>query len=470
MKRYFVTIVLLFLLCVAVETKGGFIQVAEAGSLFRLPPYEKFVMDNGLTVYLMEQHEVPLIYVSFVFPAGAVKDGDTYGLASLTAEGLLFGTKNYTKKQIEESLDFIGASYETSASKEFALLSMSFVNTDQRTVFPILKEIVLHPIFDEEEFEKRKTRLLVELERAKERPSSVIRSYYDAFIFQEHPYGNPVSGTIGSVSGISAHDLRDFYQSNYFPGGSAVAIVGDFDTVRMKGSVIELLQEWEAGGTPTPIAARPVPPCSESRLLFVNKDDATETRFIIGGLGIKRSNPDYVPVQVVNTVLGGRFTSWLNDELRVNRGLTYGARSYFDELKDSGTFGMYSYTGTETTIEAIDVTLDILDRLHKEGLDEKTLTSAKNYIKGQYPPKYETSGSLASLLTSMFTYDFDESFINDFQNNVDEMTVEKARQIIDDCFPKENLQFVLIGKASEIRDAVKKYGEMTEKEIKADGF
>jgi predicted Zn-dependent peptidase len=111
-----------------------------------------------------------------------------------------------------------------------------------------------------------------------------------------------------------------------------------------------------------------------------------------------------------------------------------------------------------------------LDRLHTKGIDAETLESAKNYIKGQFPPDYETSGELARLLTDMFVYGFDESFINNFNKNVEEMTLTKAKEIIAKYFPKDNLQFVLIGKASEIRDRVKKYGEITEKEIKAEGF
>jgi zinc protease len=150
-------------------------------------------------------------------------------------------------------------------------------------------------------------------------------------------------------------------------------------------------------------------------MLLINKEDATETRFLIGNFGIKRSNPDYVAIQVVNTILGGRFTSWLMEELRTNRGLTYNADSKFITYKNSGTFTIGSFTRTLTIVEAMDVALEILDQLHKQGIDKETLSSGKNFIKGQYPPKYETAGSIASLLTSMFVYNFDESFINDFR-------------------------------------------------------
>ncbi|MBN1999089.1 insulinase family protein, partial [candidate division KSB1 bacterium] len=463
MKRWFFKIQLLavFIIFGTVWLMG-----AEGQNSFKMPDYEKIVLENGMTVYLLEQREVPLIYMSLVFPAGAVYDGVKSGLASLTAEGLLFGTGTYSKKEIEESLDFIGARISTSASQEFSHISVSFAQKDLNTVLPILKSVVHDPVFDNSEFEKRQKRLVLDLERAKESPSGVIQSYFNKFLYGEHVYGNPVSGTIKSVSGLSAKDLKDFYKTYYIPGRSAMAVAGDFETSAMKQTIAETFNDWITGEITAIPALQPVQPFGDSRILLVNKDDATETQFLIGNLGIKRSNPDYIAIQVINTILGGRFTSWLNDELRVNRGLTYGARSHFSTFRHSGTFVVRSFTQTKTTIEAIDVSLEILDRLHTKGIDEETLASAKNYIKGLYPLRYETAGQLADLLTDMFCYEFDESFINDFQKNVDGMDVEKANYIIGKYFPRENLQFVLIGKADDLREQVGKYGKLWEKEIK----
>ncbi|HSP88738.1 MAG TPA: insulinase family protein, partial [Ignavibacteriaceae bacterium] len=155
---------------------------------------------------------------------------------------------------------------------------------------------------------------------------------------------------------------------------------------------------------------------------------------------------------------------------RINSGLSYGAGSYFSSNKNSGTFIISSFTETSTTEEAIDMALKVLDSLHTNGLDEEMLNSAKNYLKGQFPPDYETSQDLASLLVRMFFYNISDSFINDFEKNVDSLTIEKANEIIKTYFPKENLQFVLIGKSSELRDKVTKYGELTEKDINDIGF
>ncbi len=439
---------------------------------FQLPPYEKYILDNGLTLYLMEQHEVPLIYASAIFPAGAVWDQDRSGLAAFTAEALLFGSKNYSKDQIEETFDFLGASINSYAGQEAAEVYMSFKKDDLDKLLPVFVDVVINPSFPQNEFDKRKKRWLAELEQDKESPRRVIRSYFNKFLFDENPYGNPAGGTNSSINELTVEELRAFFGMHYQLSTAGIVLVGDFSIADMKSKIesyfppspkLEMLQmPYEL--------SREMKMLDRSQLLLVNKDDARETTFLIGGYGVAWNNADITQIQVINTIFGGRFTSWLNDELRVNAGLTYGARSSFYNYKSAGTFFISTFTATETTVEAIDLALEVLDRLHTEGIDEATLLSAKNYIKGQFPPDYETSGELADLLTTMHFYGLNDSYINDFEKNVDAMTVEKASEIIAKYFPRENLQFVLIGKADEIRDKVKKYGEVMEKNIKDDGF
>jgi predicted Zn-dependent peptidase len=437
---------------------------------YKLPPYEKLKLKNGLTVYLMEQHEVPVINVSVILPAGAIYDGEKAGLASLTATGLKYGTKNYPKTKLDEELDFIGASVNTFASKESASLSSRFAAKDREKVLNIIKELLTEPVFDNSEFEKEKKRVLLSLEQAKESPRSVISSYFDKFIYGDHVYGNIVQGKISTVTAISSDDLKKFYVANYIPNGSAISIVGDFNAKEMKALVTNLFSTWPQGKqSQGDLASKPISNPKTNRVLLVNKDDAKETTFYIGAPGISRNNPDFVSIDVVNTLFGGRFTSMLNDELRVNTGLTYGANSRFTPLKNGGTFAISTFTAGKTTEAAIDTALRVLNKLHEKGIDEKSLASAKNYVKGQFPPRYETSGQLAGLLTQMFWYNFDESFINNFQKNVDGLTVEKAQQIIAKYFPKDKLQFIMIGKSADIKKIAEKYGPVTEVQITEEG-
>ena len=439
---------------------------------FQLPQYEKYTLSNGLTLYLMEQHEVPLVYVNAVFPAGAVWDGEQNGFAALTADALLFGSKNYTKDQIEQSFDYLGASISANAGTEAAKVSISFRKDDFEKLFPIFVDVMKNPTFPQVEVEKRKQRWIAELEQDRESPRRVIRNYFNKFVFGNMPYGNPIDGTKKSIEKISPDELRGFFNLHYPLSLACIAIVGDFNSEEMKAKVESFfpsVPKIDVPMLPKDLTEEVETP-SGNRVLLVNKDDSRETTFMIGGKGVAWNNPDIVQIDIINTILGGRFTSWLNTALRINSGLTYGARSGFTHYKYNGTFFAYSFTATKNTVEAIDLTLQVLDSLHKEGIDEKTLNSAKNYIKGQFPPDYETSGELADLLTTMFFYGLNDSYINDFEKNVDAMTVDKAKEIITKYFPDENLQFVLIGKADDIRDKIAKYGKVTEKSIDEDGY
>ena len=434
---------------------------------YKLPKYEKFKLKNGLTVYLMEQKEVPVISVSAIMPAGAIYDGDKAGLASLTATALKHGTKNFPKIKLDEELDFVGAYINASASKEAASLSSKFAAKDKDKVLELIKEVLLEPAFDAAEFEKEKKRLLVSLEQQKESPRSVISSYFDKFLYGDHVYGNIIQGKISTVTPLTVEDVKKFYAENYLPEGSAIAIAGDFNSAEMKAKITALFSNWKKGTKPqVNLAAKPIEKPSGNRVLLVNKDDAKETTFYIGSPGISRNNTDFVSIDVVNTLFGGRFTSMLNDELRVNSGLTYGANSRFSALKNGGTFAISTFTAGKTTEAAIDTALKVLNKLHTVGIDEKSLTSAKNYVKGQFPPRYETAGQLANLMTQMFWYNFDESFINNFEKNVDGLTVDKAKEIIAKYFPKDKLQFILVGKAADIKKIAEKYGPVTEVQIK----
>jgi predicted Zn-dependent peptidase len=438
---------------------------------FKLPAYETFTLDNGMTVYLMEKKDVPLISFSAVFDGGVIKDGETSGIASFTAEALRFGTTNYSKSQIDSLFNFYGSSINTYANADYSGLYTQFMKENTETLLPVVKEIILSPSFPDEEIQKRKQRWIAEIDQAKESPRTVIGSYFNKHIFGDSPYGNSGRGTKAGIESISFEKVTEFCNTNYRPETSALAVVGDFSMAEMKKLIQKYFGEWKNDSKKMIADVKNIDTPFESPAVYViNKDNATETTFMIGGFGTAMNNPDQTQLDVINTILGGRFTSWLNDELRVNAGLTYGARSRFAQYKYSGTFYISTFTATENTEAAIDLALKTYDRLFEKGIDEETLLSAKNYVKGQFPPEYETAGSLAGFLTQKYIYGLDDSIINNFDNEVNELTIEKASELINKYFPKDNLQFVMIGKADGIKDKVLKYGKITEKNIDEDEY
>jgi zinc protease len=441
------------------------VSIANAAE-FNLPKYEKMVLNNGLTIYLMKQDEVPLVDVVAIVKAGAVNDNKA-GLAQMTANNLLLGTTSLNRHEFQQKLDFIGAQTSSSAALEYSVISASLASKDIDIVLPILRDVLRYPAFDQGEFEQQKSRYLASLERQKESPRVKVEQFFNALLYADHAYANTVSGTVDSVKNITLKDVKGFHETWFSPRNSALIVTGDIDPKAMVKKLKMLFGEWEGEKIVTKVSSTlPIP--NKATVLLVNKSDATESTFLIGGPGIKRSNPDFVAVSVINTILGGRFTSWLNDELRVNSGLTYGARSSFSSNKEGGDFTISTFTRTGTTIDAIDLALKTYAKLWDQGIDADTLDSAKSYVKGQFPPRYETSSDIAFLLAEMFVYDFDEAFINTFTEQVNKLNVERSKEVIAKYFPKENMQFVIVGKAVDIREQVKQYGKLIEVDIKDD--
>lgn len=437
---------------------------------FRLPAFETTKLPNGLTVYMMERHEVPLIAVRAVVNAGSVNDGPKAGMASLTGAALLLGSKQYTKTAIDQAFDFRGARLAGGSTPEQSMLSADFAKDDSAALLPMFADLVQNPSMDNAELEKLRARRLQNLKQAKESPRNVIGDYFGSMLFGDAPYAIPTNGTLATMGAMTRADVQDFHQRYYRPDNAAIVVVGDFKVSEMRARIAELFGKWNASGPAPATQQNGKVVADKAHVLLVNKPDATETTFLIGGAGIARNDPDYVQLQVLNTVLGGRFTSWLNDELRVNSGLTYGANSGFNTFSQTGTFSISSFTATAKTEPALDLALKTYNRLWDKGIDAATLASAKAYVKGQFPPRYETSQQLAGLLGDMFTFNIAREQMDNFVKDVDSLTPAKAKQLIDKHFPKDKLQMVLIGKAADIRKTAAKYGDVTELDIASDGF
>ncbi len=450
--------ILSFLLIALLATQTALTQ---SGGL-KLPAYKKAKLKNGLTVLLMEQREVPLVSFSLLVKAGATAEPvGKEGTAAMVAGLLRKGAKSRSADQIAAELDFVGAQLGFGSGPDSTTGRAEFVKKDVAKGLEILADCLLAPTFPADEFTKLQKQTVDGLKGAKDQAQAVIGNYYNAYLFgSAHPYGRQM--TEASAAALSREDVQKFYATYYTPSNTVLAVVGDFVTAEMEKMLEAKFGAWAAKAAPA-VNVPEAPAFTGKKLLLIDKPDSTQTYFRIGNLGIARNQADRVQINVINTLFGGRFTSMLNDALRVSSGLTYGANSFFDQRKARGPFAIATYTRNETTEQAIDLALKILDKLHAEGVGEKDLQSAKNYIKGQFPPQIETNDQLAAQLANLEFYGLDARDIDDYAQTVDAMTVADARRIIKTYFPKDDLVFVLIGKASEIESAVKKYAPKLDK-------
>jgi zinc protease len=444
---------------------------AGAAQTLKLPPHEKITLKNGMTVLLMEKRGVPMVSFAAIVKAGSTADpAGEEGLASVTAGLLRKGTSKRSAQKFAEDLDFIGASFSADAGVDFTAVSSEFLSKDLERGLDLLSDALLHPAFPPSEVDKLISQGIDDVKAAKDEAQSVVYAYYYGYLFGKHLYARPDSGDELSLARIKRDAVEKFYETNYAPANTILAVAGEFDSTQMKAKLEETFGAWGVKGAAPPLIPAPAP-VKGRKLLFVDKPDSTQTFFVFGNVGTAVTDPDRVPIRVVNTIFGGRFTSQLNEALRVESGLTYGAQSFFDSKKQPGAFAISSFTKNETTVQAIDLALQVLSRLHHEGVSADELASAKAYLKGQFPPEIETSGQLARLIATHEFYGLNDDEINQLEARIDAVTPEVAKQVIERHFPQENLVFLLIGKASEIRPAVEKYATQQDtRKISEPGF
>ena len=442
-----------------------------AGSAFAdsvtLPAFHRFELDNGTVLLFSQEPEVPLVSVAAVLRGGAVTDpAEHSGLANLLASLLEKGAGERDAAQFAETVDASGGSLTSRADLETITISGTFLARDAGLMVELLSDMLLRPRLDEAELEKLRERSINFIRAAKDTNlDALLPIYGQAFLFGGHPYGNPVSGSEATLAGISHEDALGFYEQQLGGDRLTIAVTGDFDVALMSARLSEAFGDWRPAAAALPEIAPAVQQAGR-RVLLIDKPGATQTYFWLGNVGVARDYENRAALDIANTLFGGRFTSMLNTELRVNSGLTYGARSQLSRASQPGSIAITSFTPSETTLTAIDMALGVLGRLHEDGVDDEMLASARNYILGQFPTALETAAQLGSQLAALEAFGLDVSYINDYGAALMSADTETVATVIDTVFPAaEDLVFVLLGDAEVIREQVSKYGPLIEMPI-----
>jgi zinc protease len=432
-----------------------------------LPKAKVVELKNGARLLLVEKHEVPLVAFSARVRGGSLGDPEgKEGVAALTAELLQKGAGARDANQFAEAVDSVGGVLGVSPGRESLDISGQFMARDTALMVELLSDLLQRPRFEQAELDKMRERMVSEIAAEKDGDlRGVIGTYFQAFHFGAHPYGRPVGGSEASLATLKREDVLAYAKAQLGGDRLILSVVGDFDAKKLAKQLETALGGWARAAAPAPVAPA-TQPTKGRRVLLVDKPDATQTYFWAGNTGIARTDPARVDVDLANTVLGGRFTSLLNTALRVKSGLTYGAGSLVMRGTQPGPFAISSYTKTESTAQALDMALDILEGYRQQGMDDTTLASAKEYVLGQFPPTLETGLQIAAKQSELAFYGLDASDVDGFAAKVAGADKARIQAAIQRVMPsREDLTVVLIGKASDIREVARKYGTVTEMSI-----
>jgi predicted Zn-dependent peptidase len=439
---------------------------------FRLKDYEVVVLANGARAVLMEKRDVPLIAFQATIAGGVVAEpAARNGVAALTAALLAQGAGERDAAAFAEAVAAVGGEFEADAGLEALVVKGEFMARDAELMIGLLADALQRPHLEPAEFEKLRTRAVNSLIAARDADlRSLILPYANAWVHGDHPYGRALTGDEESLGRVSLDDVRAFYADQVGADRLTVVLVGDFDADEMAARLTRAFGEWRGAGAALP-EAPPTISAKGGRVLLVDKPGATQSYFWIGNLGAARGDAETPAIDLVNTLFGGRFTSMLNNALRVESGLSYGARSLLERHSREGSLGMFSFCATADTRAAMDLALSQLERLHDPGFDAETLSSGRNYILGTWTLALETGPQLAGAVSELQFYGLPDSALNDYARRVAAVSAEETEAVIERVFPSmDALVFVVIGDGDLIREELAAYGELTEIAISAPRF
>jgi len=442
-----------------------------AQAAFRLPAPEKLTLKNGIVVYFLKTSEVPMVSFRLSFKgAGPVQEPAEFeGIADLTAELIMKGTAVLGADAVAEALDFMGARVDLSAGEESAILSSECLSEHFPKVLEIASSCLTAPALLDDEFAKSRDIRLNGLKSVKDNPGRAVRNYFIKAYFGDHPLGHLSSGTEESLAKMTGAEVRAYYKKFYGPAGAIGALVGNIE----KKQALELLNKAFGGWKGAKVPAAAMPPLPEPKgikLLLVDKPDATQAYWILGAPGYALGDKITPQAAVMNTLFGGRFTSWLGTEMRIKRGLTYGAGSGFQSYRNGGVFQANSYTRNEKIGEMLDILFDLLKKARTEGFSAVEVESSRNYVLGQFPPTLEANAAKAGSFVRLALYNLGFDYYDKYLAGIQATTQASVNEAAVKLIPDGNYVLVVVGKAAEIRDQLKKYGVWAEKKISDAGF
>lgn len=389
-------------------------------------------LENGAEVYFVPARELPMVDIELLFDAGSARDDEQHGIALFTGSMLDEGTQSFTKDQIVERFEDVGANFSSDTGRDFS--SMSFRSlTDPKLLTPALEtltEVVNKPNFPKDSYARVQRQILQAIKEQQQIPSAIASKTFYATAYGKYPYGHDPLGTAESISNLTPSDLENFYKKYYVGQNAVVAIVGDLTREQAEQISFQVAGKLPAGKKPKKRAA----PLYDPNQLQVHIEyPSTQTYVRIGEFGINRDDPRFYALTVGNYILGGSgLSSRLFKKVREDKGYTYHINSYFSPMQNTGPFVISFLARKDSAKSAIELSKQVLNQFLQQGISDEELTTAKRYIIGSFPAKLKSNSAIASNIAAIGFYQLPLNYLHTYQDKISKLT----KQDVNDAFTK----------------------------------
>jgi zinc protease len=423
----------------------------------KFPPYEIQTLPNGLQVVVVMHHEQPAVTMRLLVRAGTSSDPrEKLGLAHLAASLLDQGTKTMSAQEMNDAVDFIGGAMGAGAGTDLTFVNMVVMKDSFDTGLRMLSDMTRQPAFAPAEIERQRQQMLSGQTVSLEDPGYIANSVFDRLVYGFHPYGMPENGTPRTIAALTRDDLIAFHTRFFAPNNAILAIVGDVTAEEAFTAAKRVFGDWQKRDLP--VQTFTGPPDPTRRVIVVNKPDAVQTEVRVGHIGISRTHPDYMAVNLAIRILGGEGSNRLHQILRTERGLTYGAQANMDTLKESGDFKAETNTRPDATGEVLRLIVDEFWRLQRERVGDRELDGAKAYLTGSFPLTIETPESIAMQVVNALFYGLPLEELQNVRERVNAVTPDDIQRVAKALLRPDRLSVVLVGNSAAFASQLRGVG------------
>jgi zinc protease len=432
---------------------------------FKLPAAKEIKLDNGLPIVLVEDHRAPLVTIEAGIPI-APQPGLApaalsrfIALAESTAELLTEGAGSRTGSELAREVESLGGRIASSANEDYVEVSAVSVSENAHRMIELFADVLLRPTFPQSEVALYKSNRVERLKVQRQDPAFLVDEMFDRVVYGSHSYSLSVP-TPQAVRAVTRLRIERFYRSNFTPEGSALVVVGDFDLLKTETTLRELFSRWKTPATDRSVREVKLQKETPRKIYLIDRPGSEQTDFRIGGLAVKRADPDYFALSVANAIVGAGTASRLFMNIREKKGYAYDVSSSISALKQAGTFFGASQTRTEVTVAAIKEMRAELDRIAEEKVSGQELQDAKSFLTGQFALSLSTQGGVAGGLLHARVLGLAPDYLENYRARVGEVTSDRVRQVARKYIASKRAVIVVVGDARKLTKGLRGIGSV----------
>jgi predicted Zn-dependent peptidase len=437
---------------------------------FVIPAPERIALANGAAVYFLEDSRLPQISVRILARTGALHDPPgKEGLASLTAAALPSGgTAKHSSKEFGETLERLAAEVSSKAEKDYMEASLWCLADVFPRAFDMFMTMLRQPAFEEEKVAVERAKILEGIRRVEDNPRNLTRREFVRLVYGSHPYGTPREGKPESVEGLAAADLKEFHTAHYHPANMIVAVSGNMRKKTFLRELRRAFRGWKSPSGALP-SVRPVSSEDERTGIYYLAKPLTQTSLRMGHLGIRKTDPDYFAVRVMNFILGGgSFSSRLVSRIRAQEGLAYSVGSRYVELRGRGYFFAATQTKVESTKRAVDLMLEEIKRMRKESVSDEELATAKDSLMNRLPFVFETSQTAVEAFSDLELYGLPRDYYAGYRERIAAVTKDDVLRAAKKHLRPDRMLLLVVGDEEAFDVPLEEWGPVTRLSLKAE--